>query len=183
MNWIRHRATRGSGRSTLLLSSVLALLALACFPVFAQASGSGTVVYDPSLPNPGDGPTQNEKIAKPSSAPNNGSAEAPTNTSESYTEEVPSSEGAATAGNGNGDGTGQGKADKGSNPTGKAKVQDAAPIAKSAPATSSDDDGSSPLVPILVAILALAAISIAVVMVRQRRQGGDSGSSLSTKAG
>ena len=37
---------------------------------------------------------------------------------------------------------------------------------------ASDDGGSSPLVPILIAILVLAAISLAVVMLRQRRQGG-----------
>jgi len=32
-----------------------------------------------------------------------------------------------------------------------------------------DDGGSSPLVPILIAIAALAAISVATVMLRQRR--------------
>lgn len=38
--------------------------------------------------------------------------------------------------------------------------------------SSSDDSGSSPLVPILIAIAVLAAISVAVVMIRQRRQRG-----------
>jgi hypothetical protein len=63
-------------------------------------------------------------------------------------------------------------------------VQDNAPIATTSPhgSTSSDDGGSSPLVPILIAVLALAAISIAAVMIRQRRQ-RDTGPSLTTKAG
>jgi cobalamin biosynthesis Mg chelatase CobN len=183
MNRIRRQATRGSGRSALLLSSVLALLALACFPVLAQA-GSGTIEYDPSLPGDG-GAKQNEDIAKSSESPPSGGAEAPpsTGSSESYPEEVPSSEseeGAATTGNGGG--TGQGNPDKGNNPPAEAKVQPGAPIAESA-SDSSDDGGSSPLVPILIAIVVLAAISIAAVMIRQRRQRDGSSPSLSTKAG
>jgi hypothetical protein len=35
-----------------------------------------------------------------------------------------------------------------------------------------DGGGSSPLIPILIAILILAAISLGVVWYRQRRQGG-----------
>ena len=144
-------------------------------------------MYGNALPSDG-GATQNEKIAKTSETPNNGGAEAPANTepsesSESYSEAVPSEEseeGTAVAGNDGG--KGQGKADKGSNPPAKAKVQQAAPIAKASPDTSSDDSGSSPLVPILIGVLVLAAISIAVV-IRQRKQQGGSGSSLSTKAG
>ena len=42
--------------------------------------------------------------------------------------------------------------------------------------------GSSPLVPILIAIAVLAAISIGVVMMRQRRQRRGPGSSVSPKA-
>src|SRR5215217_3190476 len=115
MNWIRRQGTRGWGRSTLLLSSVLALLALACFPVLAQA-GSGTIEYDPALPGDG-GAKQNENIAKSSESPNSGGAEAPASggSGESYSEEVPpssESQGTANTGNtGNADndgGTGQG---------------------------------------------------------------------------
>jgi hypothetical protein len=39
---------------------------------------------------------------------------------------------------------------------------------------ASDDGGSSPLVPILIAIAALAAVSIGVVVMRNRRGGSDS---------
>jgi cobalamin biosynthesis Mg chelatase CobN len=183
MNWIRHQATRGSGRSTLLLSSVLALLALACFPILAQAD-SGTIEYDPSLPSDG-GAKQNENIAKSSESPNSGGAEAPPSagSSESYPEEAPpSSESESTANTGNDGGKGQGSPDKGNNPPAATKVQPSAPIAKSTP-DSSDDGGSSPLLPILVAVLVLAAISVAAIVIRQRRQRDGSSSSLSTKAG
>ena len=47
------------------------------------------------------------------------------------------------------------------------------PPAKATP--KSDDGGSSPLVPILIAIFVLAAITLAVVLIRQRRQGDSSG--------
>jgi cobalamin biosynthesis Mg chelatase CobN len=188
MNPIRRQRTRISGRSTLLLSSVLALLALACFPILAQA-GSSDVQYETALPNAGGkGPSQNEQIAETSESPkSNGGAEAPTNSGStnsgdgSYTGEVPSGSGEG-ANAGNNGGTGQGSPDKGTTPGDKAGVQTAAPLTDSTPA-SSDDGGSSPLVPILIAILALAAISIAVVVIRQRRQHDGSSSSLSTKAG
>jgi hypothetical protein len=165
---------------------VLALLALACFPVLAQAS-SGTIEYDPTLPGDG-GAKQNENIAKTSESPPSGGAEAPAGagSDEGYSEEVaPSDEGGSPVGAGKDGGKGQGNPDKGSNPGAKAKVQPATPIDKSSPtaSTSGDDDGSSPLVPILIAVLVLAAISVAAVMIRQRRQRDGAGPSLSTKAG
>ena len=182
MNWIHRQGTRGSGRSTLLLLSVLALLALACFPVLAQAD-SGTIEYNPSLPSDG-GAKQNENIAKSSESPKTGGAEAPPSagTGEGYAEQAPpSSEGQGTANVGNGGGTSQGSPDKGNNPPGETKVQPAAPHVQSTPASS--DDGSSPLVPILIAAAVLAAISIAALLIRQRRQRDGSSPSLSTKAG
>jgi hypothetical protein len=181
MNWIHRQATRGSGRSTLSLLSVLALLALACFPVLAQAD-SGTIEYDPSLPSDG-GAKQNENIAKSSESPKTGGAEAPPSagTGEGYAEQAPpSSEGQGSYANPGG-GTSQGSPDKGNNPPGETKVQPAAPHAQSTPASS--DDGSSPLVPILIAAALLAAISIAALVIRQRRQRDGSSPSLSTKAG
>jgi hypothetical protein len=166
---------------------VLALLALACFPVLAQAS-SGTIEYDPTLPGDG-GAKQNENIAKTSESPPSGGAEAPAGAGagEGYSEEVaPSSEGGSPAGAGKDGGKGQGNPDKGNNPGAQTKVQPATPIDKSSPAasTSGDDDGgSSPLVPILIVVLVLAAISVAAVMIRQRRQRDSASPSLSTKAG
>jgi hypothetical protein len=183
MTWIRRQGTRGSGRSALLLLSVLALLALACFPVLAQAD-SGTIEYDPSLPSDG-GAKQNENIAKSSESPNSGGAEAPPSagTGEDYAEQAPpSSEGPGSANAGTEGGLSQGSPDKGNNPPGGTKVQPAAPIVKSDAAESSDD-GSSPLVPILIAAAVLAAISIGALVIRQRRQRDGSSPSLSTKAG
>ena len=174
------------GRSNLLLSSVLALLALACFPVLAQA-GSGTIEYDPTLPGDG-GAKQNENIAKTSESPASGGAEAPAGAGagEGYSEEVAPSDRRWEPGwRGHDGGKGQGNPDKGNNPGAEAKVQPATPIDKSSSqaSTSGDDGGSSPLVPILIVVLVLAAISVAAVMIRQRRQRDGTGSSLSTKAG
>jgi hypothetical protein len=165
---------------------MLALLAFACcFPILALAD-SGEVQYQPGVIGPGGGASENESIAKNSSeSPNSGGAEAPpsTGSSESYAEEAPpSSEGQGTASGGNEGGTGQGSPDKGNNPPNKTKVQPATPIVKSAP-DSSDDGGSSPLVPILIGIAVLAAASIAALLIRQRRQRDGSSPSLSTKAG
>lgn len=56
---------------------------------------------------------------------------------------------------------------------GKGAKNDAGPVAKphgNSAAQQGDDGGSSPLVPILIAIAVLAAISIAVVTMRQRRR-------------
>jgi cobalamin biosynthesis Mg chelatase CobN len=63
------------------------------------------------------------------------------------------------------------------NPGGSAKsggqkaAHPGAQEASGIPTSQSDDGGgSSPIVPILIAIAVLAAISVAVVMIRQRRQ-------------
>ena len=187
MTSTRRQGARGWGRSNFLLSSVLALLALACFPVFAQADSVGPQ-YNTALPDDG-GAKQNENIAKTSESPKSGGAEAPpsTGSGEGYSEEVPpSSESVSPANTGSDGGKSQGNADKGNNPRPEAKVQEAAPIAKAKPkavASNDGDGGSSPLVPILIGALVLAAISIAAVAIRQRRQRDSANPSLSTKAG
>lgn len=80
-------------------------------------------------------------------------------------------------------GNGQGK--PGNSAHGGAK-QAMHPVAQSKPgaqaAKSSDSGGSSPLVPILIAIAVLAAISVAVVMIRQRRQRGGPSATASPEA-
>ncbi|HEU5143328.1 MAG TPA: hypothetical protein VFU04_09250 [Solirubrobacterales bacterium] len=48
---------------------------------------------------------------------------------------------------------------------------------------SSEDDGGSPLVPILIALAVLAAISIGAVVMRRRREDTDPGSPISPNAG
>ena len=79
-------------------------------------------------------------------------------------------------------GKGQGNPDKGNNPPAGQRCSLPPRIAKSTP-DSSDDGGSSPLLPILIAVLVLAAISVAAIVIRQRRQRDGSSPSLSTKAG
>ena len=67
--------------------------------------------------------------------------------------------------------TGQGKPGGSANPGAKNAAHSARPDARASPPLTVDDGGgSSPLVPILIAIAVLAAISVAVVMIRQRRQ-------------
>jgi len=191
MTSLRRQQTRGWARSDLLLSSVLALLALACFPALAQAGSVGPQ-YTSVLPGDG-GAKQKENIAKSSESPKSGGAEAPpaTGSSEGYSEEVPpSSESgspANTANTGNDGGKSQGNPDKGNKPRPEAKVHKASPppVIKPSPSATvpADDGGSSPLVPILIALAVLAAISIAAVVIRQRRQRDGANPSLSTKAG
>jgi len=71
-------------------------------------------------------------------------------------------------------GSGQGKAGGSANPGAKNVAHTPTQTASGQPA-SHGDDGSSPLVPILIAIAVLAAISVAVVMIRQRRQRNSGG--------
>jgi hypothetical protein len=162
---------------------VLALLAfLAVLPVIAQADETSSgVEYDPALPtaegSSSDPPRSTGGAEAPAEAGSTGSVEG------SYTEEVPSGSGSGGAATGSDGGTGQGSPDKGATPPGEAGLQPADPVATS---NASSGGGSSPLVAILIAILALAAISLGAVLIRQRRQRRDSDgtrSPLSTKAG
>jgi hypothetical protein len=193
MDWTFRQGALRSGRSIALLSSMLALLAFACFPVLAQAAGSAGAQYNPGINGPGGHPEGGEKIAKKSespkptggaTAPPEGGSVSPESGGGSYTESPSSgseSEVAATAQKNESD-TGQGKPEHGSTSGGKAKVQHAAPTSSKAPASDDGDDGSSPLLPILIAVLVLAAISVGAFLIRQRRRDG-AGRSLSTKAG
>jgi cobalamin biosynthesis Mg chelatase CobN len=155
-------------------------LALLCFPVLAQAEDSSGVQYSDSIPKAEGENTPTHQShrgtpAKSSSTDQDGGASAPSSTKgsgasggSSEGESKPSSAGGIK--DDNSDGTGQGSPGGG----GQAKAQpDAQSAAGTAPAHSSDD-GSSPLIPILIAILVLAAISVGVVMYRQRR-GPDAG--------
>jgi cobalamin biosynthesis Mg chelatase CobN len=70
---------------------------------------------------------------------------------------------------------GKGQSSPGGSANGEAKegLQSGGQNASATPTSqTSDDGGSSPLVPILVAIAVLAAISVATVMYRQRRGPG-----------
>jgi cobalamin biosynthesis Mg chelatase CobN len=163
--------------------SVIALLALACFPVFAQAEcvSSSCVQYTESIPKAeGESPPAHHKHPAVAKAADNGGASAPDGKagakgsdgekSESSEKESSSEEGGvATAGKGNGGGTGQGNPGGSANSGSQGQVQHGGQSAGT-PASQSSGGGSSPLVPILVGIAILAAISVGVVMYRQRRQ-------------
>jgi cobalamin biosynthesis Mg chelatase CobN len=180
----RHRPALRLGRSIFSLMSVVALLALACFPVLAHAEDSSGVQYSDSLPSPeGENqPVHHTKRPPVAKAADNGGASVPTGkadspnsdgSTEGSSEGESSSTGGGTGANGNnnGGGTGQGNQAGSANKAPDSQVQQSGQNA-SVPVSKSSDSGSSPLVPILIAILVLAAISVAVVMIRQRRQGG-----------
>jgi cobalamin biosynthesis Mg chelatase CobN len=174
--------------------SVIVLLALACFPVFAHAEcvSSSCVQYTEAIPNAeGENPSTPHKHPAVAKAADNGGASAPAGEAgkpepngamDESSEKESSSKGGGVPGTGNGGGTGQGSrggsANHGSNPQVQQGGQKAG-TSTSQPSSSS----SSPLVPILIGIVVLAAISVGIVLYRQRRQrSGPSASAPSPKA-
>jgi cobalamin biosynthesis Mg chelatase CobN len=160
--------------------SVIAL-ALACFPALAQAecTSSSCVQYTESIPKPeGENtPAHHQKTpAKASKTGDSGNSKPSQPQSSKEAKEAEESEegeasekkGAAAPGRdgGNGQGKPGGSAHKGGEQAMNPGAQNTPGVQAS---KSSDSGGSSPLVPILIAIAVLAAISVAVVMVRQRR--------------
>jgi cobalamin biosynthesis Mg chelatase CobN len=163
------------GRPAVALVSVLALLAFACLPALAQAE---TVYENESTTLPGGGvdktPTQHKNPDSPESSP-----KAHDSTPDGGGTEQPDEEssvgGGASKGNPStpgGVGDTQGKDGEGANVANKqpgGSVQDVKPLATT---TAANDDSSSPLVPILIAVAVLAAISVGAVLYRQRRGDG-----------
>jgi len=175
---------------------MLALLALALFPVAAHAGETaGETVYETEVPTIKT-ETKTHKESRGSSSKkhessNKGSSEssaahasnAEENTSEEPEEEESSSEGhkkqgggAAAGGNGNpptkSGGEGGNNASKGRSKQPEGSIgekQKVTPVKNVAHTESSG--GSSPVVPILIAVAVLAAISIGVVLYRQRKSG------------
>lgn len=163
------------GRPAVALVSVLALLAFACFPALALAE---TVYENESTTLPGGGagktPTQHKNTDSPEKDPKAHASENPDNGGTAQpngesSEQSPSTGNPSTP---NGGGEAQGKDAKGANVANEKPgggVQNAKPLATT---TSSEDDSSSPLVPILIAVAVLAAISVGAVLYRQRRGSG-----------
>jgi cobalamin biosynthesis Mg chelatase CobN len=162
---------------------VLALLAFACFPVLAQAE---TVYEQESTTLPGNGggssPSHNPDSggsspkAHWSGAPDGGGSEGSTPGSSESQNRASKESNPSTPGGGS-----QAQGEKGNGvPDGKQsglELETAKPLGNS---TTVDDDSSSPLVPILIAVAVLAAISVGAVLYRQRR--GGSGGLFSPKA-
>jgi len=175
----RHRPAPNQGRAAFALMSVIALLALTCFPVFAHAEcvSSSCIQYTESIPKAEGEHAKSHDQGTPATKSNTpqGGTNPPSKTKGSEgtggsPEGESSKEGGVTP-NGNNHGTGQGNQAGSPNSGAKNALH---PNGQGQPASKSSS-GSSPLVPILIAIALLAAISVAVVMIRQRRQAGDSG--------
>jgi MYXO-CTERM domain-containing protein len=152
-------------------------LAFACLPALAQADSSGIQYEDAPPTATGQKPTvRHEPPAESSSA--SGGATAPSSQGGSASggaggssSEDPSSESGGVASTGGNGGNGQGSPGTAAdNPVagGEQGISQGSPVeTKSA---AEDDGGSSPLVPILIAIAVLAAISLGALTMRQRRQ-------------
>ena len=184
-----HPHVRRLARPSLALFSVLALLAFACVPVLAQAE----TVYEVEKTNLPEGGGENS----PTHHKNPGSSESSPEANQSG---VPGGGGGQNGGGGGhsqpgspnsqggpsqesksgapgGGGESQGKTGNGSqNGQNTPHVQ----IGEGKPA-SSETSGSSPLVPILIAVAVLAAISVGAVLYRQRR--GSAAGGLAPKKG
>jgi len=169
---------------------VLAVLAIACFPGLAQAEENSGIQYEtdvPTVPSHESSNIPSKNKTGGTNAPSQSESE-----SEATSSDTPA--GGTNGGNdsGQGGGTPSGQSSQGGGSDGqKAKngSQDAAgninaaqPLAVTPAAETESDGGSSPLVPILIAVAVLAAISIGYFFYRQRRQGPGSPVS-SPKAG
>lgn len=176
MNFGKRRPSAPSaGRLVSLLVSVIAL-ALALFAVPAQAeecTSSSCVQYNPSLPKAeGEHTPTHHKTPATASKTDGGGGTSPANPGTGGSDDVESEEGESSKEGGvpaGGNDPGQGKPGGSANP-GEAKSAPKSETSAGTPASHTDDGGSSPLVPILIAIAVLAAASVAFVMIRQRRQ-------------
>ena len=185
MNRISHHH-RSSARPAFALLSVLALLALACFPVLAQADSSGSQ-YEPEV---ADGYRLTPRLPRTRAAalrltplrtaPRPTTRTLPGLNLRRAVHRRPIQARAAAAAPAR-------VAQATARPASSSRSRGRAPTAPSrlsrpATQTTSDDSSSSPLVPILIAIAALAAISIGAVVIRQRRQRRSPGGQVSPKA-
>lgn len=167
--------------------SVVALLALLCFPLSAHAEDSSGVQYSDAIPKAEGENTPSHKQNPAKSSSTDGGGTAPDDSKGSKDsmdagsgEQESSSKPEAGAGAGGSGNSGQGNPGGGSTGSERATAQHTGQSTTDAAPASSSDGGSSPLVPILIAVLALAAISVGFVMYKQRR--GPSGGTASPKA-
>jgi cobalamin biosynthesis Mg chelatase CobN len=170
---------------------VLALLALALFPVLAHAE-SAEKVYEVEVPSiESESPTHKQGSSHNSSNPKKaeGSAAAGTGTENSGEPEGEAGEegqkkssGGTSGGGNNNPPTSSGGGGSGGNKPSSGGVggkpeggisnnQEVAKSQSGKPVSESTGGSSSPVVPILIAVFVLAAISIGVVLYRQRKSG------------
>lgn len=168
-------------------------------PALAQAecTESGCAQYQVEIPksggdnhnkhsNPEGGGAEPKAHASNQPKVGNGGSESTKGEAEGQGEEKHAGGAAGNNGGGNGGGNPNGGSAGG---TGKGSEglggeQEVSSGSQSGKPVSHSSGGSSPLVPILIAVAVLAAISIGAVIYRQRRQdGGGSGSPVSPNAG
>jgi cobalamin biosynthesis Mg chelatase CobN len=187
MHRTRHPRARSSARPAVALLSVLAVLAMALFPSLALAEESSGIQYETEVPtvptHQSSNIPSNNKGGKSKSGHEptaEASGNSPSGGGTGGGHNGSNTGGGATTGQGNqGSGGSGGHQQNGSNAAG-GNLAKAKPLnASEAPAESSGG-GSSPLVPILIAVAVLAAISVGAYLYRQRR--GGSGSAVSPKA-
>ncbi|HEX6602960.1 MAG TPA: hypothetical protein VF030_09995 [Solirubrobacterales bacterium] len=166
---------------------MLAVLAMACFPGLAAADNSG-IQYGTDEPVPTVPDDKTNIPTKDSGGTNSSNGSDADATGSNAAGGAGSGGGNDASGTGGGTHTGQGnqatgggdgQASNGSKAAGDVGSAQKLATSPSSSAQSSDD-GSSPLVPILIAVAVLAAISIGAYYYRQRRQGP--GSTVSPKA-
>lgn len=178
MSRTRRPRPRSSGLSAALLLSVLAVLALACAP--AQAREASELQYEPEVPTvpQEESPGGTHPGKKRGGNGGNEDAEAEKGNAPGYVGsggDNGSKGGGSQGAQGNQGPTGNGRQPQsGSVGSGVALGEGNEPTELGEKTSSVSDDGSSPLVPILIAIVVLAAISIGAYYYRQRRQGADS---------
>jgi hypothetical protein len=158
---------------------------MACFPGLAQAQESGELQYEPDVPTVPNNESSNDPSKKGSGGATDdgsdaeaGGSTAPGGGGSGGSDDSGTGNGAHQGQTNQGSGGDDGQVANGSKPAG-GQLSEAKPIAVT-PISAESDDGSSPLVPILIAIAVLAAISIAAFFYRQRRQ--EPGSPISPKA-
>ena len=188
------RPARSSVRSFFVLPLVLALLAFVALPGFASAGEipqyevEKTETFESTQPakespKPKHNGTGNTgKTTEPkghaSENTNGGESSSGQKEPEESTEKKKSHAGGAAPSEGGGNGPG-GESSKSANKVGgngdgvggaeKVAEGTGTPVAHK---TETSSGGSSPVVPILIAVIVLAAISIGVVLYRQRKSGG-----------
>jgi cobalamin biosynthesis Mg chelatase CobN len=171
-----HPDVRGLRRPSLVLVSVLALLAFGSFPVLAEANPNYEVEHT-TLPGEGGGgnsPTDHKNPvgsesspgAKQSIAPSAGGGTQHSQNGSSKSQQ--GSSGGTNPSSPGGSSNGQGH-QSGKGAVGNGQSLGSGPVQPGEQQSSSDSGGSSPLVPILIAVAVLAAISVGAVLVRQRR--------------
>jgi cobalamin biosynthesis Mg chelatase CobN len=174
--------------------SVLALLAMCCVPVLAQASSAGYQYSDaPPTVTGGKPPSQSNLSGGSKSTSGIGSPAGSAKSSGGKS----SGGGNGSQANSNGSGGGNAAGQQGSQGNGGQKSSAGAGNANGgSPEPGSSGGGSSPLVPILIAIVLLAGGSIGYVLMKRRQRkasgspdspgsdsSGSSGSSVSPEAG